>query len=248
MRVYLAFSIVCASSSSFACVKPAHSELVDFFEGSSHWTEVKDSESFEIAPKRPVFLQVPLKRKDNLKIRWGDNQVDDKDLSVCWAEPEKKTLLIRRFFFKTRLIKVKKGLLKSWIPIDGDLYYRQDNLVQRPSLKRQIATQKPNLLSSDSKIQSLTQYYQKKRILLVSNNSKEKAAIQKNWFHQQNQENQDRQLLWIAISQNDKELFSKYGFTPGQFELLLIGKDGLIKQRYNQPTPMRTIYDLIDAM
>ena len=136
MRGLFFFFILISSVTSGACLKPTVSELKVFFEETMSWTEVKNSESFELAERRPVFLYVPFDKPNEIKIRWGENFVAGDALSVCWAQPEKREIFIRQSFFQTKLIKIKPGLLKSWIPIDGDLYYRKDHLVQKPEKLR----------------------------------------------------------------------------------------------------------------
>lgn len=123
----------------WACDVPTKIELIQFLEGASIWTEVKDDKSFELAETRPVFLEIPFDNKDGISIRWGDNHIKGSDITMCWADPDHRGIAIKKGFFKTTFKKVRPGLLKSWIPIDGDLFYRKDPEVIRPVKLREPA-------------------------------------------------------------------------------------------------------------
>lgn len=139
MRQCFALVFFLASLSVWACVVPTTAELQQFFEGESRWTEVENEKSFLLALKRPVFLQIDFKKGHQSKIKWGSESVDDSRLSLCWRGHKRNRLQIRRGFFGVTLIKVSPGLMKSWIPIDGDLYYRKDSEVIRPVRSRDLA-------------------------------------------------------------------------------------------------------------
>lgn len=123
----------------WACFSPTSAELADFFEGSENWTEVESASSFQLASNRPVRLQIDFKDSKNTQIRWGDHLIKGDEISLCWTSRKKNKIQIRRRFFKTTLVKVKTGLLKSWIPIDGDLYYRKDTEVQKSEKPQKLA-------------------------------------------------------------------------------------------------------------
>ena len=124
---------------SWSCLLPSEKELREFFEDSAFWTEVEDQDSQMMATTRPVFLYIHFSQPEYTKIRWGTNVIEGSDLSLCWKSTKRRKLEIRRRFFRTTLVKLKDGLMKSWIPIDGDLYYRKDAEVQRPTQDRNLA-------------------------------------------------------------------------------------------------------------
>ncbi len=124
---------------ALACFQPSPVELREFFEDASLWTEVESADEIILAKQRPVFLRIAFNKPSVTEIRWGDNLISGDSLSLCWKTEAKKKIEIRKGFFKTTLIKVKPGLLKSWIPIDGDLFYRKDAEVKKPLNKRELA-------------------------------------------------------------------------------------------------------------
>lgn len=138
----MAFLFLLTSAAAWGCLSPSSEELTQFFEGSPFWTEVQDKKSFELAKKRPVFLLISFTDPSGTRIRWGDNAIKGNDISLCWKTFRRKKIVIHKGFFKTTLVKVEKGLLKSWIPFDGDLYYRNDKEVKRPSKQRELAEEK----------------------------------------------------------------------------------------------------------
>ncbi len=139
MRGLIAFAIFLTLQPAKACFQPSASELRDFFEEASLWTEVEAADQMILAKQRPVFLSIDFNNPSATEIRWGDNLISGDSLSLCWKTEGKKKIEIRKGFFKTTLIKVQPGLLKSWIPIDGDLFYRKDAEVNKPLKKRELA-------------------------------------------------------------------------------------------------------------
>lgn len=139
---WLIFSLtLLIASVGFACLAPTHGELSAFFEGDTQWTEVQSADSFELASKRPVHLSIDFEQQSNIRILWGEDKILGKDITLCWKSKKRNKLQIRKTFFQVTLIKVKPGLLKSWIPMDGDLYYRKNKQVLGSQSKRQIADQ-----------------------------------------------------------------------------------------------------------
>lgn len=143
MRGALVLLILINVLPAWSCLQPSSEELSVFFEDSAFWTEVEDSKSFELAKRRPVFLFIAFNANEGTRIRWGDNSISGSDLSLCWKNYKKDQIVIRRGFFKTTLVKVAPGLLKSWIPLDGDLFYRKDAEVKRPTQGRDLADEAP---------------------------------------------------------------------------------------------------------
>ncbi len=139
MRKLFVIFLILQTSFAWSCLNPTGDELSHFFEGSSLWTEVTNENSHTSAENRPVFLNISFTNSEKTQIQWGTNVIKGADISLCWRTRNRKKLQIRRRFFTTTLIKIKPGLMKSWIPFDGDLYYRKDAEVKRPSQDRQLA-------------------------------------------------------------------------------------------------------------
>jgi hypothetical protein len=139
MQNYLITLIFFTMLPAWSCLHPSTKELQVFFEGSRFWSEVRDANSRQLEPRNPVFLLVSFTDPKGTRIRWGDQVISGSDLSLCWRDDKKKKIVIRKNFFTTTLIKVKEGLLKSYIPFEGDLFYRKDSEVQRPSSDRGLA-------------------------------------------------------------------------------------------------------------
>ncbi len=123
------------SISAWSCLVPQIQDLALFFEGVSKWTEVQNDKSFLLALKRPVFLNIALKKDQNTEIRWGSDKIKGEDIQLCWRNSKKDKLQITKGFMRVTLVKVEPGLLKSWIPFDGDLFYRKDSQVIQPKVK-----------------------------------------------------------------------------------------------------------------
>lgn len=94
----------------------------------------------------------------------------------------------------------------------------------------------------------LKQYQWKSRILLLNVSSMESASEQEKLFRKSNHENKDRDLILLKVDKGHKSLWSKYKFQNEVFRLVLIGKDGGVKREYSNVTPMKEIYQVIDAM
>lgn len=127
MRVTICFFIFFLCLSAESCEVPTTAELSSFFEGSQLWTEVEGPDSFRLETHNPVFLHIGFDDLTTTSIRWGDKIISGSEISLCWRSPDKRGLVITRLFFRTTLTKVKPGLMKSWIPFDGDLYYRKQS-------------------------------------------------------------------------------------------------------------------------
>ena len=139
MPCFICLWIFLASFSALACVTPSEGELRSFFEGSPQWTEVREADDARLAEKRPVHLKIGFKDTLTTMIKWGDNVIKGTEIQICWYSEEKKSIRIKKGFFRITLIKVKEGLLKSWIPFDGDLFYRKDHEVIRATKNRGLA-------------------------------------------------------------------------------------------------------------
>jgi hypothetical protein len=144
MRGLFCLFILLPTTLVWSCPPPTPDELRDFFEGSQNWTEVQHATSHQIAERRPVFLNIAFDQPNSTKVTWGDNVIGGSSLSLCWAQPDKEAIMIRKGFFRTILVKVEPGLMRSRIPIDGNLFYRKDSEVQRPGQKRVPAAQAQN--------------------------------------------------------------------------------------------------------
>lgn len=139
MQAYLAVLFYLLTQVVWSCWQPTPPELFSFFEGSAHWTEVESAKSDQLEKRNPIFLHIDFKLNKNNRIQWGSEEINGTEISMCWTSPEKKSLRITKGFFRTTLIKVKPGLLKSWIPFEGDLFYRKHSEVKRPIKKRGLA-------------------------------------------------------------------------------------------------------------
>ncbi len=94
----------------------------------------------------------------------------------------------------------------------------------------------------------LDSYKWTNRLLVVNSSAEQGLSVQKKTFAADPAETSDRDLLLLPVSESESELWKKFRFQNGEFKMLLIGKDGTIKQEYLEPTPMGSIYNAIDAM
>ncbi|AWX45384.1 hypothetical protein HME9304_02398 [Flagellimonas maritima] len=90
--------------------------------------------------------------------------------------------------------------------------------------------------------------WQKRLVVLVSSNwESEPVQEQLNLFDLNKKEIEERELLLIKLSPLSKEL-KNYGIDKSFKGVLLIGKDGELKSRYNMVVQPSTLFELVDNM
>lgn len=95
---------------------------------------------------------------------------------------------------------------------------------------------------------TLKKYQWKNRLLILNTENVTEALPQKEAFVKSQVDNQDRHLIMVEVNRNQKELWEQFSFEAGVFLLVLIGKDGEVKQIYDKVQPMPSIYKIIDSM
>lgn len=110
----------------------------------------------------------------------------------------------------------------------------------------------------------LSQYHWQNRLLLIFAESASEPAVvaQRQQFADERAGFADRELLtfyFYDASMGEADSYTvdptvtaalreRYELAPGEFAVLLVGKDGGAKNRFEQPVAPEEIYSLIDAM
>lgn len=102
------------------------------------------------------------------------------------------------------------------------------------------------IISAKGFSMDLKKYKWNNRLLIVNSLFNETNEKQKKAFDKMNQENIERNLLFISSS--DEVLNKRIGLSSDGFSMILVGKDGNAKNRYDSLVEMTDIYETIDSM
>ncbi|MDX1741506.1 MAG: DUF4174 domain-containing protein, partial [Rhodothermales bacterium] len=104
----------------------------------------------------------------------------------------------------------------------------------------------------------------KNRLLIVLHTDSTSVALQQQteWWRAEQEEADERELLLIAVEPGGtgtigseslrrplvEEIAARFHRAGRDFEVVLVGKDGTEKERWQEPVPMGRVFALIDAM
>lgn len=100
-------------------------------------------------------------------------------------------------------------------------------------------------------LKQLESYRDEKRVLLIFAPSANDAGYleQKEWLEAHNADLQERDLVVFYLLPSDATpLLEHFDITESSFTVVLIGKDGSGKERYDNPVQPKALFRTIDQM